>query len=475
MQNGGFLDGEPQDGLSRLAGLVENAGRADQYYQLKAGRYGVEFSVTAFFDSIPHEYSSQARSIWDGAGTGNLTLKAGLTPGASTAAQVTNVAMNAPPTELRVTREKAGISLTYTPWKTVEAFFQLTNEWREGTQPISATFGYPGENGATQIIQPVHYRTVDVVAALRYKDDDLQTNLSYAGSFFRNSIDSLTWQNPGLESVAFLAAYIPLQGRLSLPPSNSYNSLKGDMTALLSPDMRFSASLSYSLMRQDRALLPPTIGSGTIPIGGSFTTDFANWNTYRGAQPEPRAHAAIDLFNAFAQLQYVASPELTIDFELRDRNEDNRTNYLAFNPLTGQYGYIAIDGGLAPFLGRLSGVYEPAITGPPVQIRNMPFANDNLELTARASYRLDPHLKLDLSYVHNAIEHSVREVPDADDNRVRLQLASSGYAWGTLRLSYEYGSLSGTDYISDPYTAFYSTSLPGYLPAKAWRAMRLSP
>jgi hypothetical protein len=152
---------------------------------------------------------------------------------------------------------------------------------------------------------------------------------------------------------------------------------------------------------------------------------------------------------------------------LRDRNEDNRTNYLAFNPQTGQYGYIAIDGGLAPFIPALSGVYQPNAPGSVVQIRNMPFANDNLEVTARGTYRLDTHLKLDLSYVHNSIEHTVRAVPNADDNRVRLQISSTGFEWGTIRLSYEFGKLTGSDYTADPYTAYYSTSLPGYLPLTA--------
>src|SRR5215469_7072772 len=44
------------------SGLAENVGRTDQYYQLKTGRYG-EFSVTAFFDSIPHVFSTEAKSL----------------------------------------------------------------------------------------------------------------------------------------------------------------------------------------------------------------------------------------------------------------------------------------------------------------------------------------------------------------------------------------------------------------------------
>ncbi|HEY2446883.1 MAG TPA: MtrB/PioB family outer membrane beta-barrel protein [Rhizomicrobium sp.] len=443
-----------------MSALAENVGRSDQYYQLKTGRYG-EYSVTASFDSIPHVYSTNAKSLWSGAGTGDLTLRGGLVPGASTPAQVNAVLASAPPTELQVTREKAGLSVSYTPWTTIEGFFQVSNEWRDGTQPISATFGYPFENGATQIIAPIHYRTVDVTTALRYKEDDLQANLTYSGSFFRNSDTSLTWQNPGLEQVP-PGSYIPTEGRLSLPPNNDFNTLKGDVTWLMSPDLRFSGSMSYSLMRQNDPLLPPTVGSGVIP-GAGGPIDLADWNT-TAALSQLTANAAIDVFNAFAQVQYVASPDLSFDFELRDRVESNDTNYLAFNPQTGQYGYIAVDGGLAPFSPVLSGVYQPNAPGDAVQIRNFPFANNNLELTARGSYRLDNHVKLDLTYVHNAIGHSVRELPIANDNRFRLQLATNGFSWGTVRLSYEYGHLTGSDYMSNPYIPYYSMSLPGYVP-----------
>jgi hypothetical protein len=455
----GFLE-ENRKTAWFMSGLAENVGRSDQYYEIKTGRYG-EYSVLAFFDSIPHLYSTDAKSLWNGTGGTDLTLRGGLAAGQSTAAHVDQVLADAPPTELRVTREKAGLAVSYTPWTTIEGFFRISNEWRDGTQPISATFGYPFQNGAMQIIEPIHYRTLDATTGVRYKTDDVQANLTYSGSFFRNSDDALTWQNPGLEQVA-QGSYIPLLGRLSLPPSNNYHTFKGDLTALISPDVRFSASLSYSMMRQDDRLLPPTISSGVIQ-GAGGPINLADWNS-TAALSQTRGNAAINLFNAFAELQYVASPDLTFDFELRDRNEWNLTNYLAFNPLTGQYGYIVADGGLAPFSALFTGVYQPNVPGDIVQIRNMPFANDNLQLTARASYRLDNHVKLDLSYVHNSIEHSVREVSNADDNRVRLQIATSGFSWGTVRLSYQFGRLTGSDYTSDPYVGYFSQSLPGYLP-----------
>ena len=459
--NLGFLAENRKTALY-VSAMAENIGRSDQYYQVKVGRYGV-FNVTAFFDSIPHLFSTTAKSIWEGVGTGNLTLKDELVPGASTAAKVSAVAAAAAPTTLQVTREKAGSSFSYAPYKDLELFLQLSDEQRKGTQPISATFGYPFENGATQIIQPIHYQTYDVTAALRYKEDDLQANLTYAGSFFRNGVSSLTWQNPGLNSLDMPGAFIPTTGRLSLPPDNDYHTLKGDLAVLLSPAARFTASLSYSVMRQNDRLLAPTADTGTIN-GVATSINLDQWNTI-AALSRPRAAAGINIFNAFAQFHYSVSPDFNVTFELRDRNEDNLTNYVALNPLTGQYGYIAIDGGLAPFNPMLSGVYEPNVPGSQVQIRNMPFANDNLQLTASAAYRIDNHMKLDLSYANNMITHSVREVPDADDNILRLQFDTMGYSWGTVRLSYQFARRTGSDYDSNPYTPYYSASLPGYLPA----------
>lgn len=461
--NLGFLAENRKTALY-ISALAENAGRSDQYYQAKIGRYGV-FSVTLFFDSIPHTFSTEARPIWTGVGTDTLTLRNGLVPAASIPAQVASVAAAVAPTDLRVTREKTGVSLSYTPYKTFEAYLQIANEWRNGTQPVSATFGYPFQNGATQIVEPIHYRTVDVTAALRYKEDDLQANLTYTGSFFRNSDPSLNWQNPGLSGLAGSGAFIPPMGRLSLPPDNDYHSVKGDLSALLSPKARFSASLSYSLLRQNDQLLPPTVSNGLIN-GTATAIDLSQWDT-TAALSRTRAKAAIDMFNAFAQFQYVFSSDFSVTFEVRDHNEKNLTNYVAFNPQTGQYGYIAIDGGLAPFIRSLSGVYEPSAPGSIVQIRNIPFANDALKATASASYRVDNHLKLDLTFDHNTVHHTAREVADADDNRVRLQLVTNGYSWGTVRASYEFASLVGSEYDSNPYTPYYSSSLPGYIPKTA--------
>jgi len=445
-----------------LSAQAENVGRSDQFYQVKIGRYGV-FDLTAYYDSIPHLYSTTAKSLWDGVGTDTLTLRQGLTPGASTAAQVNAVAAAVGASDLAVTREKAGTSATWSPDKNWELFVKASNEWRTGTQPISATFGYPFQNGATQIIEPIHYQTVDVSSGVRWKGDNIQANLTYSGSFFRNGSDSLTWQNPGLNNNPNPNSFIPTVGQLSLPPNNDYHTLKGDFAWVVSPDLRIAGSLSESLMRQNDNLLAPTADSGVIE-GAATRINLNQWNT-AAALVRPSADAAIDIFNAFAQVHYTVSPSVNVSFELRDRDEKDLTNYLAYNPQTGQLGYIAIDGGLAAFNPAMSGVYETTVAGSNVQYRNMPFANSNLQMTASGGWRIDNHLKLDLSLSQNEIDHTVREVPNADDDIAKISLAATGYSWGTARLSYQFARRTGSDYESNPYTPYYTASLPGYIPA----------
>ena len=309
------------------------------------------------------------------------------------------------PSDLKITRDKAGFSVRYKLDDDLDRG-AATFERMAATapSPLGATFGYPFQNGANQLVQPIHYTTLDMTASLRYSGDETQANFTYSGSVFRDELQSLTWQNPGLTFAdrARSSIFRP-SGNISLPPSNEYHSLKADMVAdALASDLRLTGSLTYTIMRQNDALMPPTVDSGTIH-GAATTINLGQWNT-TAALSTPTAHAAINTFRAFAQMEYMPSSDLTVTVVLKDNSEDNLTNYVAFNPLTGQYGYIAIDGSLANYNPRLAGLYEPGVPGSVVQIRNMPFANDNLELDATAVWRFSQHMKMDATYTHNNIQ-----------------------------------------------------------------------
>jgi len=458
INSAGFL-AENRSSAFYFSANMGSVGRSDQTYQLTFGKYGV-FSTTLFFDSIPHVFSTNSKILWDGAGTGRLTLPSSLTPGASTSGQVQSVLAALFPGEVSLKREKAGMSFTYTPHELSEVFFRFGYEEREGTRPLGATFGYPYQGGATELVEPLDYRTFDINAGARFKGETLQANLTYAGSFFRNDIPALVWDNPGLTNL-FPGAYIPTQGQLALPPDNDYHTVKGDLAWAFNRG-RFAASASYASMKQDASLLPPTISTGVIN-GAAGPINLANWNTI-SALSRDTALAEIETFNGFAQFEYNPTPQLRFNLEARLRNEDNKTNYVALNPLTGQYGYIALDGGLAPFIPAYSGVYEPTVNGQRIQIRNIPFATDTLTLTAKAAYRFASRDRIELAYANKSVDYSNREIGDATDNRFSVQFVTRARDYGTTRITYEYATLDGDTYVPYPYGAFNTTSLPGYIP-----------
>jgi MtrB/PioB family decaheme-associated outer membrane protein len=434
---------ENRDTALYVQGRAGSIGRRDQYYELETGRYGV-FNIGLHFNATPHLFSTNAKVLWNGAGTGNLTLPAGMLPGAVTGPEVQAALNAAPATRLSITRNNAGLSANYIASDTWELYFNLANEWRDGSRPIGSAFWFPSR-GAAELVQPIKYRTLVVSTGARFRGEAMQANLAYAGSFFRNDIASLTWENPALGAGGF----IPERGRITLAPDNDYHMVKGDFAWVLS-DVRFAASASYSAMRQNENLLPSVVNSGFTPI------DLSNWNTL-AALSQSSADASIDTFDGFAQLRYTPVTDLSLTLETRYRNQDNKTDYLSFNPLTSEFGYLGLD-------GALSRIYNPASPGNDRPIRNIPFATDKFDISAKADYRLSSHTRLNLSYAHKELERRYREVAKSTDNVFKTQIASVGHDWGTVRISYEYADRSGSAYIPDPYVFARSASLPGYVP-----------
>jgi MtrB/PioB family decaheme-associated outer membrane protein len=437
---------ENRENANYVSGIAGSIGRSDEYYNLRFGRFGA-LNVDLSYTGAPHVISTNARLLWHGAGTDTLTLPPGLTPGAVTPQQAEAAFAETPQSRLSFTRTKTGMALTYAPWETWELFFNASNEWREGTKPIGSAFWFPSR-GVADLVQPIKYRTTDLSAGVRFKGEEMQANLTYTGSFFRNEFTSLTWDNPGLGLPP--GSFVPERGRMTLSPDNDYHTVKGDFAWAALSDVRFVASASYSAMSQNEAMLPPAVNSGFTPV------DLGNWTTV-AALSRTTAEASIETVTGFAQLRWSPKPTLGVTVEARYRDENNKTDYLAFNPLTMEYGYMGLD-------GALSRVYVPAAAGSNVLIRNVPFATDELKLTSKLDYRIAARTRLNLSFAHEETDRLYREVLRSNDDIVEAQLSSTGHEWGTVRISYAFADRSGSTYVSDPYSFARSASLPGYIP-----------
>ena len=437
---------ENRENANYVEGTAGSIGRSDEYYDLQFGRFGL-LSIDLSYSGAPHVISTNARLLWHGGGTDSLTLPPGITPGAVRPQQAEAAFAETHESRLSVTRTKTGMGLTYSPWESWEFFFNAANEWREGTKPIGSAFWFPAR-GAADLVQPTKYQTTDLSVGMRFKGEEFQANLSYAGSLFRNDITSLTWENAGLGLPP--GSFVPERGRIALEPDNDYHTVKGDFAWAAFSDVRFVASASYGAMSQNDVLLPPSINGGSSPV------DLGSWNTI-AALSRQTAKAAIETITGFAQLRWTPKPTIGVTIEARYRDEDNQTDYLAYNPLTLQYGYIGLD-------GALSRIYDPATPGSNVTIRNVPFATDELKLTSKLDYRISTRTRVNLSFAHEELDRLYREVLESNDDIVEVQLSSTGHEWGTVRISYAFATRSGSPYVSDPYSFARSVSLPGYIP-----------
>lgn len=429
-----------------------SAGRRDQFYGLKVGRYN-DYRISLSFNETPHIYSTSARPIWQGVGTGTLTLPlaSGVAAGGASTNNATNAAavqrliQQTADTELGVTRRTGAARIELRLGEGWTFLSSYAIERRQGAR----AFG--GNEGNGETVEPVDYRTHDLHAGLQFADDTSHFNLALSASLFRNSIDSLRWENPFQHPVGALRI---LGGRADLVPDNEAYNAKLEYARAL-PALwrgRFTATVELGAMRQNERLIPPTVTSGIgAPFGTGFNGNFDLWNT-TAALSQAHADARIDTRLVDLGLSLAPARGLTVRSTLRHRETRNGTRYTAFNPQTEQYGYIIQDTNASRIFSNTNNVHY----------RSIPFAGaqDNLKLGGEYQVRRRAVLSAELERENFRRDHRERERTWED--RLRLGYTDRGFESLTVRLSYEQANRRGSDYLSNPYRAFYTESLPAY-------------
>ena len=446
----------------------------DQYYRLRAGQYG-KYKIEAFYRDIPHAVTTNAFPLWNGVGSTNLTVPAPLVPGGSSPAEVAAVEKTRPRQTIGLTRTRKGLSIEGTLYKTWIGYASVANEDRTGTRLWGGSmfFNYvlPDNGGILETVRPIDFTTTDISMGLRNVGKVWQFSAAYSGSFFRDHKDELNYQSPfALHNVVGVPQVANIyQGQFSLEPDNDYHNLRLELSRSLKWNGQFSLAAAWGTMRQNDALKPPVNCTGTggifISPQADYTFNCADWNT-TAALSQKTADARIDTGLLDAKITLHPSPALGWHAGLRWYREDNKTNYLAFNPLTGQYGYIAENGSQGSVIPGELGIFDPRnplYWSYVTQVRSIPFAYADTVFDTGVDWQpgKDNTLSLTYSFDRNQPKHRERTLV----NEQRLKLAWSDRALGkaTLRFSYEFAYRDGGPYDSDPYQAFYSTALPGFV------------
>ncbi len=459
-------------------------GRRDQSYALRTGRYN-GWQVTASFVGTPHVFTDGYHSLWDGVGSGDLTLRSPLTPGGTgvNATDNANVAAvaNGPESTLRLTREKSSVRFdgNLSPrWKT---YFSYSQEARNGARPFGAVWGAGGGTAPMEIAEPIDYKTHDLQFGLSYADDLNALNLKASASFFRNGIDTLTYQGPyripPAAGSTLPAGRLFTQGRLDLTPDNDAFNLSAEYSRELPRffDGRLTAVLAVGTARQDDNLLPYT----TVPGLTLANVVGSNWDT-TAALSRTSAEGRSDTVLGDVTLQISPVDGLSLTGKAHYFDNANKSTpysvcnpgatYVDSNPLlagnqaggltadgcTGVWGRLLNDGtGINVLLGANT---TPAGNFP---IQNTPFSNKQYSFGFTADYRLRYGASVNAGVEHEVIERTYRERKETTEDRLSLGYVDHDVFGANLRISYQYAQRRGSAYLPNPNKSAYSGRLTG--------------
>lgn len=462
------------------------AGRRDQYYGLQISRIN-DWTLKLHFSETPHVFTDRYRNLWNGVGTGYLSLLAGLTPGgtATTAADNAAVAATAAahPITLSLTRKRSGARLDVNLTKSWKAYVAYAREERQGARPFGAVWGNNPGQAPLEIPEPVDYRTHDLLAGLLYADGLNALNLRYSASWFVNRLDTLTFQNPyriappaGVTTVPAAGAFT--QGRFDLTPDNDAHNLRAEYTRSLPGFYRgyFSAVVAAGSWRQDDALIPYTtlpnvaLANVTLLPGGGWDTT--------GSLSRRSANAAIDTRLADLTLSLNPTAELNLKAKARFYETDNTTDpFLAVNPnavyvdadaatagnqtrgltldgVTGVWGRLINDGtGQNLLFGQNA---NPAGNLP---IKSAPYSGKQSRLGVSSDYRLSRIMSFNAALERETTRRDFRERDRTWEDRLKVGLVNRGLADSSVRVSYEFARRRGDDYLLRTWNAFFSSAL----------------
>ncbi len=464
------LNAEKPANATYLTMFGSNVGRGDQFYALEFGKYNV-FRVQAFINEIPHSLGS-GTTYFEGAGSDFLSLPSGLSPAASSLSAIDAAAKAGTPYGFNAQRNRAGLRVFWTLASDRKVYMFYTYEHQTGSEPMGGSMFFPfglapgvTVGGISEIIEPIDYKTHDISAGYQYAGELTQYNLSLHASVFRDANSSLTWENP--YDVGSLAGPNPytanLQlGQIALPPNNAAYDVKAEFARAF-PEWHRShldGSVSLGRMTQNADLLAPSVNTG---IGGNapFIWNNADWNT-TDALSQKTSEARIDTLLADLQFSSAVNDALTLRSKARYSLTKNDTNYTAYNPLTGQYGYLAEGGGQGTVVPGESGIYYPG--GEAIHYRSIPFDGSQQNLGLDADYRLPSKITLTASYERETYLRHHRERDRTWEDKFKLSVVDRQVGDGSVRASYEYDRRRGSAYNFDPYTAYYTSSLPGATP-----------
>jgi len=395
----GFRWGSDSD-KTFYSARATHVGYRDQQYALNYMKFG-KLRASFEFNQIPVNFSQDTRTAFTEAGTGNLDLGS-LPQQVQTGAATTAIYNTQAGTfDLRLKRSIADARLVYSATSHLDLGVTFKNTEKEGTQPWAGTFGF---GDAVELAVPVDTRTTELGVAGEWTGERGQMRVGYDGSFFRNNVNTIVWDNPLRFTDSTTAG--PAQGRMAIWPNSTVNT--GNVSGLVKINERSQATAYVSLgnWTQDDALIPFTI-NGALP-----------------AVPLARPTADTSAFVTATAFTFNTRPtrRLWLNARFRSYDYDNNTPIMAV-PTTVSYDTTVV----AFAEGETS-----------------PFSFTRKAVDVEASWTPQAFAAFRAGYTRETVKQEFRVVDDTTENTFRLSADTTRLRWLTLRAVYEHNTRTGS-------------------------------
>jgi MtrB/PioB family decaheme-associated outer membrane protein len=387
---------------------ARNVGYRDQEYRAEFSRYGT-LTASIDYSQIPLWFGNVERTPFREEAPGvfrlNDTAQSGIQNGTATLAAFGSDLRNL---DLRSRRDTTSGRFLFEATRHLDLSVNVSSTKRTGAQPWGASFGF---SDATVVPVPLDRRTNDVTAAAEWSNPRGSARLAYDGSWFDNSIEALVWDNPlrvsdTTNANAYSTGLASSQGRMSLWPDSSAQTVSGSGTVTLPHRSRLFGSASVGTWLQNDTLLPFTINSAIAPI--PLARDTAE------------AKAVITSMN----YRYTSRPTPTTF-------------------VTANYRLYAFDNQSEPFaltdIVRLDGTEAPSPAA-----ETEPFGYTRHFGDVDVSSNRFRYVALRAGYGVERDHRTYRYVETTTDHQVRASLDSVALPWGSVRLQYDHSLRRGT-------------------------------
>jgi MtrB/PioB family decaheme-associated outer membrane protein len=381
---------------------ADNVGYRDQRFSASYMNYG---KVKARFEwnQIPLFYSQDTRTLYDTSTPGLLTMSDGVQSGIQNKTlSLANALDGASVFDLRTRRDVADFALTYSATPNVDVNVKFKNTQKTGGYPWGGSFGIGGAV-ATELPVPVDHRTTDIGTNLEYANDRGYARVGYDGSFFRNDVTTLVWDNPSRITDSPTAG--PVQGRMALWPNTEMNTISAAGGLNLPARSHATAFVSVASLTNNNPLLPYTINSALA----SPALD----------RPNSDVSARVTAMN----YAFTSRPVTRLWFSARYRQYefDNRT---------------------VPF--RMDNIvnYDTAVVA--LNSASEPFGSIRHTFDADASFTPVRYVGFRAGYTREEVERTHRIVEKTTEDIARASVDLTGLGWMTVRGVFEHAKRVGS-------------------------------